>query len=79
LKAVDDLEARATAADGMEVAWEIHHFCRKSLVLMLSVHATAAYIQIALDVGATGYVLKHDVPIGLPGGDPRHCKREPIF
>jgi len=49
----------------METTREIHSFCRKTPVLMLLVHATAAYIQSALDVGATGNVLKDDVPIDL--------------
>lgn len=51
--------------DGIEAARQIRQLCRKTRVLMLSGHASAPYIQSALDVGAAGYVLKDDVPVDL--------------
>lgn len=47
--------------DGIEAARQIKDLCRSTQVMMLSILDNAEYIQRALSVGATGFVLKEDI------------------
>lgn len=44
--------------DGIEATRQIREICRHTRVMMLSILDNPEYIQRALDVGATGFVLK---------------------
>jgi DNA-binding NarL/FixJ family response regulator len=51
--------------DGMEATQQIVAYCPNTRVLLLSMHHTAEYVQRALDVGASGYVLKDEAGYDL--------------
>jgi DNA-binding NarL/FixJ family response regulator len=51
--------------DGIEATRQIHQVCRVTRVLMLSGYDSPAYVQRALAVGATGYVLKDEIGVDL--------------
>jgi DNA-binding NarL/FixJ family response regulator len=59
--AVAVLDISMPLMDGIEAARQIKDLCRSTQVMMLSILDNAEYIQRALQVGATGFVLKDDI------------------
>jgi DNA-binding NarL/FixJ family response regulator len=59
------LDVSMPAMGGFSLAQQIHHSWPAIKIIFVSQHAERVYVDRALDVGATGYVLKRDLVADL--------------
>jgi DNA-binding NarL/FixJ family response regulator len=52
------LDLMMPGLNGLEITRQVHHRCRETRVVILSMHADEAYVVEALRNGAAGYILK---------------------
>jgi DNA-binding NarL/FixJ family response regulator len=69
IEKTDDIQVVATASNGIEATKQILVLCQLTRILMISAYENSDYIRNALDVGASGYVLKdtigNDLLVGI--------------